>query len=126
MRKLWWSVTINDCDIQHFSVGGPGGGGKDTSNTGVRIVHRASGATGEGREERSQVQNLRAAWRRMAASSKFKTWHRMECARRAGEPSIDTLVYDAMRPVNLKIEVRDGSAWNECTCGLVADECRCY
>lgn len=39
-KQLLFSVTMKDCDLQTFTVGGPGGGGKDTSSTGVRIVHR--------------------------------------------------------------------------------------
>lgn len=38
-KHLLFSVTMKDCDLQFFTVGGPGGGGKDTSSTGVRIVH---------------------------------------------------------------------------------------
>jgi hypothetical protein len=40
MRKLLFSVTIKDCDVQSFTVGGNGGGGKDTSNNGIRVIHR--------------------------------------------------------------------------------------
>lgn len=39
-RKLWFSITIKDCDVGTFTVKGPGGGGKDTSQTGVRVTHR--------------------------------------------------------------------------------------
>jgi hypothetical protein len=39
-KKLLFSVTMNDCDVQTFTVKGNGGSGKDTSQTGIRIVHR--------------------------------------------------------------------------------------
>lgn len=90
MKKLLFSVTMADCDLQTFTVGGHGGSGKDTSNTGVRIIHRASGAVGEGREERSQVSNKRRAWRRMAESPAFRAWHRVETARRLASPRLTT------------------------------------
>lgn len=39
-KTLLFSVTVEDCDVQTFTVGGNGGSGKDTSNTGVRVTHR--------------------------------------------------------------------------------------
>lgn len=55
------SVTMADCDLQTFSAGGPGGQRQNHVQTGVRIIHRASGARGESREERSQWQNKKLA-----------------------------------------------------------------
>lgn len=46
-KKLLFSVGMKDLEMQTFSVGGPGGGGKDTSNSGVRLIHHSSGARGE-------------------------------------------------------------------------------
>lgn len=39
-KHLLFSVTLEDCEVQTFTVGGNGGSGKDTSQTGVRIIHR--------------------------------------------------------------------------------------
>jgi protein subunit release factor A len=83
--KLLFSVTAKDFEMQTFSVGGCGGSGKDTSNSGVRLTHRASGAVGEGRETRSNTQNRRAAFRHLIETPKFKAWHAAECARLMGE-----------------------------------------
>jgi len=88
MDKQWqllFSVTKKDFDIQTFTVGGNGGGGKDTSNSGVRLIHRASGAVGEGREHRTNSKNREAAFRRLVETKKFKDWHRIECAKRMGQ-----------------------------------------
>lgn len=52
-REKLLSVTLADCDVHTFSAGGPGGQHQNTSNTGVRIIHRESGARGESRETRS-------------------------------------------------------------------------
>lgn len=90
MKRLLFSVTMKDLEMQTFSVGGAGGGGKDTSNSGVRLVHPASGARGEGRETRSVTQNRRAAFVRLVSSPKFKAWHKVECARRMGQPVRET------------------------------------
>lgn len=84
-RRPLFSVTKDDCVMQTFCVGGPGGGGKDTSNTGVRWTHPPSGAVGVGREERSQKANKERAFRRMAATPEFQKWVRIEAARRMGQ-----------------------------------------
>ena len=86
--QLLFSITKKDFDIQTFSVGGHGGGGKDTSNSGVRLIHRASGAVGEGRDHRTNSQNRRDAFERLVASKKFQDWHKKECARRMGNPAV--------------------------------------
>lgn len=88
--ELLFSITKKDFDMQTFCVGGPGGGGGDTSNSGVRLTHRDSGAVGEGRDHRSNTQNRRDALRRLVATKKFKTWHRMETARRMGQRPEET------------------------------------
>lgn len=72
MRSKILSVTIADCDLQTFTAGGPGGQHQNRSQTGVRIIHRASGARGEARDERSQWQNKKLAWRRMFESPQFQ------------------------------------------------------
>jgi len=71
-------VTINDCEVQTFRCGGKGGQNKDKRDTGVRIIHHPSGARGESREERSQIENKKRAFRRMAMSAPFVQWSRDE------------------------------------------------
>jgi Protein chain release factor A len=66
------SVTIHDCDVQHFRAGGKGGQNQNKRDTGTRVIHRPSGARGEARDERSQLQNKRLAFRRMAESPAFQ------------------------------------------------------
>jgi len=89
-RRLLFSVTKNDFEMQTFTVPGPGGGGKDTSRTGVRLIHKASGAVGEGREERSQMANRKGAFDRLVKSAKFQAWFKLECAKRMGQPVLET------------------------------------
>lgn len=72
MREKILSVTLKDCDVQTKRGHGKGGQNRNTRDTAVRIVHRASGAVGESQEERSQLQNKTRAFRRMAESDKFK------------------------------------------------------
>lgn len=106
-----FSVTLDDCEIQTFTAGGPGGQHQNTSNTAVRIIHRASGAVGTSRTERSQLQNKKAAWRRMTEHPKFMVWLNREIFRLDGKPSPEEKVEKDMAPDNLKVEVRTDRKW---------------
>lgn len=120
--KLLFSVTKEDFDMQTFSVGGHGGSGKDTSNSGVRLIHRASGATGEGREHRSNTQNKKSAFEKLAASKKFKDWHKIECAWRLGQKLPETKEEILARVDRMIAEgLRDGSIKIESPAGGMAD-----
>lgn len=85
-----FSVTKHDFVIQTFSVGGHGGGGKDTSNSGVRLIHPASGARGEGREHRSNTANRKSAFMKLVNTTTFQNWLRVETARRLGSAPRET------------------------------------
>lgn len=89
-RKPVVTVTRKDLIRQTFTVGGNGGSGKDTSNTGVRFIHPPSGASGEARDSRSQKQNEIEAFRRMCGREGFVRWLKLETARRAGLPTSET------------------------------------
>lgn len=71
-REKILSVSIHDCEVQHFRSGGKGGQNQNKRSTGTRVIHHPSGARGESREERSQLQNKRAAFLRMAQSKQFQ------------------------------------------------------
>lgn len=108
-RERLFSVTLADCDVQSFAAGGPGGQHQNTSNTGIRIIHRASGARGESREERSQLQNKKAAFRRMTQHPRFKVWINRQVWFRGESP--EERVRQDMEPSKLRVEVRDGGQW---------------
>jgi len=74
MRTLVFTVSIKDCEQQFFRSGGKGGQNQNCRDTGVRIIHHPSGARGEARDERSQEQNRRLAFKRMAESKEFQYW----------------------------------------------------
>lgn len=111
-RKLF-SVTIKDCRVETFTVGGPGGGGKDTSNTGVRISHAPSGAVGKAIESRSQSTNKEKAFERMAKSREFQTWARLKAAELSLGKSIEQRVEEAMEPRHIKTEYRTAKGWEQ-------------
>jgi protein subunit release factor B len=108
-RVPLFSVTLKDCDVQHFRAGGPGGQHQNKSNTGTRIVHRASGARGEARDSRSQHQNTRAAFIRMVETLKFKSWANQTAALYGR--NIEQEVRDDMRPEKLRIEGYVDGEW---------------
>lgn len=114
-KKPFLSVTMKDCDLQTFRSGGPGGQHQNKSETGVRIVHRASGAVGESREHRSQLQNKQAAWRRMAAHPRFKVWLNRQLWYGGILP--EQKVKQDVAPQNLKIEGKKNGKW------VPIDEC---
>lgn len=106
-RRLLFSVGIADCEVQTFASGGPGGQHQNKTQSGVRVIHTASGARGECRETRHQGKNKQTAFRRMTETSRFKAWHKLECARRMGQPSVEELVDEAMKPHNIQFESKD-------------------
>lgn len=73
-RQHVFSVTAKDLRIDTFRAGGKGGQNQNKVNSGVRITHEVSGAVGESREHRDQLQNKKAAFKRMTESKEFKSW----------------------------------------------------
>ena len=73
-RELLFSVTIKDCEVQHFSAGGKGGQNQNRRSTGTRVIHHPTRARGEARQERSQHANTRAAFVRMTQTPQFRFW----------------------------------------------------
>lgn len=105
MKELLFSVTKKDLEIQTFRAGGKGGQNQNKVESGVRIVHRESGAVGEARDTRDQIRNKRLAFERMAASPRFRAWHKLKCAAVLQGKTVDQLVEEQMAEENLKVEV---------------------
>lgn len=55
-----------DCEVAFVRVSGPGGQHKNKRDTGVRLVHIPSGTVVMAAERRSQAQNRKLAFERMA------------------------------------------------------------
>jgi len=117
-RELLFSVTEKDLVIQTFHAGGPGGQNQNKTSSGVRIIHKESGAVGEARDTRSQLENKRAALKRMTESVKFKMWVNRVCAEINTGKTIDQRVDEMMKPENIKVEVNEGGKWQEAENGI--------
>jgi len=112
-KQLLFSVTAKNCELQTFTCGKKGGGGKDTSNNGVRLIHHPSGARGEGRDTRDQKTNKRNAFLRLVKTKEFLNWHRVEVAKKLGNTTIDVnaAVDATMNPQNLLVEIQTKRGW---------------
>lgn len=60
-------ALLAECDVQTFRAGGKGGQHQNTTDSGVRLVHRPSGLRVESRSHRSQHRNRQAALARLRA-----------------------------------------------------------
>lgn len=107
MTEPVFSIKPEDLEIQTFCSGGKGGQNQNKRFTGVRIIHRESGAVGESREERSQLQNKKNALQRMSEHWKFKMWLNEKFYELTNKKSAEEIVDKKMQLENLKIETKD-------------------
>jgi protein subunit release factor B len=111
-KELLFSVTAADCDWQYLRGTGPGGQKRNKTESKVRCTHRASGAVGESDQTRSQHENKRIAFRKMAETREFRVWHKIETARRMGEKiTVEEAVDRMMADVNMKVEGKKDGRW---------------
>ena len=113
-KRLLFSVTLNDCDVQTFRSGGKGGQHQNKTESGVRIIHRDSGARGECRETKSQHKNKRTAFIRMTETSEFKLWTNRMCLRfdenyKTPEEKVETMLEED----KIRVDVKVDGKWKE-------------
>ena len=106
-KELLFSITKKDFTIQTFRSGGKGGQHQNKTDSGVRIIHNASGARGECRNHRHQHMNKKEALKRLVETSKFKLWMNRMVHEVIDGMSIEEKVEEQMAPENLKVEVKD-------------------
>jgi len=114
-KKLLFSVTKKDCRWDYYIGSGAGGQKRNKTSNCVRCTHEASGAVGKSEEGRSQSQNKRKAFLRMAESPKFKSWCHLEKCKMMGiEGRIADEVERAMDSSNIRVETKDENGkWKE-------------
>ena len=116
VRELVLSVSIHDCTVQTFRGSGAGGQHRNKTSSGVRVIHPPSGARGESCEERSQLQNKKAAFLRMVETPAFQAWLAAAAAGLKTPLEIEREVEEAMaRREDFRTEVLSGGAWREVT-----------
>lgn len=107
MKEKLLTIHKKDFKIQAFQSGGPGGQHQNRVNSGVRIIHKASGAVGESRNDKSQHRNKRMALARLVKTAKFKMWINRRMMEITTGKTIDERVEESLQPKNLKVETRD-------------------
>jgi protein subunit release factor B len=112
VAELLFRVTAADCDWDYIRGSGAGGQHRNKTSSAVRCAHRASRAVGYSEDTRSQHDNKRTAFRRMAESDRFRAWHRLESMRRLGRLiEVDAEVDRQMRSV--RVEAVENGRWVE-------------
>ena len=112
-KELLYSIGKKDLEVQTFRAGGPGGQNQNKRNSGVRIIHRDSGAVGEARDQRTQLQNKKNALKRLVDSVKFKTWNARMCHEIISGETTEELVDKLMTDENIKVEKKENGKWAE-------------
>lgn len=112
MKELLFSVTSSDCDWEFTKGSGNGGQKRNKTATAVRVTHRASGAKGYAEDATGQLQNRRAAFKRMAETPQFKAWIKKTASQisltkdqlRKREADIDRIVKSQMTDDKILVE----------------------
>ena len=113
MKRKLFSITKKDLTIHTFRSGGKGGQHQNKTDSGVRLVHKESGAVGESRTHSSQYRNKKEALKRLSTSSKFKLWVNRKAHEILRGETIEDEVKRMMSPVNLKFETKEQGRWVE-------------
>lgn len=107
-RKLLFSVTLDDCKVETFSVSGAGGQHRDRTASGVRVTHVESGAVGRGVDSRSQLVNKKAAFKKMVADPRFTFWVTEERREMEGHQSAEQYAEQEINnPKHIRVEGKD-------------------
>ena len=110
MREKLFTVTAKDCKWSYTKGSGKGGQKRNKTSSAVHCIHEPSGARGYSEASRSQLDNKRDAFTKMANSDEFKKWLRIEIAKKNGTLlEIEDIVNRQMQ--NVKVEVRKDNKW---------------
>ena len=112
MKELLFKVTAADCRWDYYVGTGNGGQNKQKTASACRCTHVASGAVGKAEDHRSQHQNKRLAFERMARTEAFQKWAKVEAMRRSGELALVQERVDRQLRLETTVEVQDEKgAW---------------
>jgi len=99
------SITAKDCNFDYFRGSGTGGQHRNKTSSAVRCTHVPSGAVGKSEDTRSQHQNKKLAFKRMAQTKLFQNWVRIQSLITLGK--LKYIDDDINNEKNLLIEVKD-------------------
>lgn len=106
MKTLVFSITKKDLRMDSFYAGGPGGQNQNKRKTGIRWTHIPSGATGESREHRTQLENKRTAFKHLGEDPKLKLWIYSQLLMM---DNLDKKVDQALK--DIKIDIKQDGRW---------------
>jgi protein subunit release factor B len=111
-KEILFSVTAADCDWSYTKGTGAGGQKRNKTSSAVHCHHRPSKAHGYSEASRSQLDNKRDAFVKMANTKEFKAWHQIETLRLNGKMAqIDLIVNRELKKTRIEVKV-DGK-WTE-------------
>lgn len=120
-REPLFSVTARDCEWSYTKGTGAGGQKRNKTSSAVHCTHKPSGAHGYSEASRSQLDNRRDAFQKMAESDQFQRWLHLETMRRTGQAlEIERWLQDQMRKI--KIEIKVDGRWREVKAHMLVDD----
>ena len=111
MKEKLFSLNKKDFTIQTFQSGGKGGQHQNKTDSGVRIIHNDSGAVGESRNFKSQLQNKKTAFKRLTDTPKFKLWVNKRVYELTIKDDFKEYIEADTKPWNIKTEINENGKW---------------
>ncbi len=93
-------ALLAECRVETFRAGGKGGQHQNTTDSGVRLVHKPTGIRCESRTERSQLMNRKRALKRLR--------EKLEALHHVPKPRIPTKVSKAQKKKRVDAKRRRG------------------
>jgi protein subunit release factor B len=113
-KKLLFSVTAKDCEWSYTKGTGAGGQKRNKTSSAVHCMHRPSGARGYSEASRSQADNKRDAFVKMANTVEFRRWNQLEAMKKMGQlEELERKLEEDMKPWNLRYETKVDGVWTE-------------
>ena len=115
MKELLFRLTAKDFRWDYYRGSGAGGQKRNKTENCCRCTHPPSGAVGKSEEGRSKAQNRKKAFRRCAESQEFRSWLKIEVARRDGSMAeAERWADQEVKSPRVKVEVKDDEGrWTE-------------
>lgn len=120
-KEPFFSITARDCEWSYTRGTGAGGQKRNKTSSAVHCIHKASGAHGYSESSRSQLDNRKDAFKKMAETDKFKRWIHIEYMKRTGEYlEAERQLEKSLTKVRLEVKI-DGR-WTEVRADQLVDD----